>query len=601
MTQYFFLFFLFLSATMCIGRFFLLYFKKLGININFLSLHLVFGLFVFGSFSFIYNFFSGISDLIFTYLLVTIFFISIFFITIIEKNFKIIFKYLLVIFIFSLFFFFYANQLPPGYDAGLYHIPHQVLIQNEKIVIGLVNMHSRFGLSTFYNYIAAIFWKDNNFTIVSFLQSTYLIIFFIFLFELIEKKIKAFNVIVLSTLLTLPIWFRYNIPGFSLVDLPYGIFFYLSTILSLLIFLEKGHLKNSYVLYFVLSCSLAFMHKSNGAQLLPLFIVTLGFCIYSKQAYYKYLFKILIIPSIIVLLWIVRTTIISGCLVYPLEITCLDFFWASKNETIETFSAIKSWSFRGYSLLSFADYLNYILVILIIFIFLFILNIKKNYFFYFYNRRFFLLLFGLGLVLCYMQAKPLQGFSSLITDSKNTEASFILKKEILLIIFSNIFAIVFSIILNNFQNFFSINLKKNLISKIPFVFLLFYLITWIIVAPNPRFAFAGFALLAPLFIVFFFPNFTITSTKFLSNFTKIVLAIAVIKLTIFSAFMTNKLSFEVKNVPEPATIKRIGFGRAPVDTIKENRCWTIRNCYFSEKDILILESIFGYKIYVQNK
>ena len=110
--------------------------------------------------------------------------------------------FIFIIFISTLFFFFYSNQLPPGYDSGLYHIPHQVLIQNEKIVIGLVNMHSRFGLSTFYNYIAAIFWKDNNFTIVSFLQSAYLIIFFVFLWELIKKKIKIFNIFnIISTFL----------------------------------------------------------------------------------------------------------------------------------------------------------------------------------------------------------------------------------------------------------------------------------------------------------------------------------------------------------------------------------------------------------------
>jgi hypothetical protein len=64
--------------------------------------------------------------------------------------------------------------------------------------------------------------------------------------------------------------------------------------------------------------------------------------------------------------------------------------------------------------------------------------------------------------------------------------------------------------------------------------------------------------------------------------------------------MSTKFSFEIKKVPELQTIKRIGFGRAPIDITKENRCWTTRHCYFSEKDILVLESAYGYKIYVQN-
>ena len=600
MLQYFFIFFLFLSATMFIGRFLLLHFKRLNIDINFLSLHLIFGLFVLGSLSFIYNFFSGISDNLFIYLLSAILLISLFFILIIERNFKIIFKYLFIIFFFTLFFLFYSNQLPPGYDSGLYHIPHQVLIQNEKIVIGLVNMHSRFGLSTFYNYIAAIFWKDNNFTIVSFLQSSYLIIFFVFLYELIEKKLKIFNIVVLSTLLTMPIWFRYNIPGFSLVDLSYGILFYLSVILSLLIFIEKSHLKNTYILYFIFCCSLAFMHKSNGAQLFPLFIITLVFCIYSGKTSYGYIFKILIIPSIIVLLWIVRTTIISGCLIYPIEITCFNFSWVPKNEAEEIFFAVKSWSFRGYSLVNFTTYLKYALLIPIIIIFLNILKKNEINFKFLYNQQAFLLLYGLSLFFLYWHAEPLQGFSSLVTENKNIEARYILQREILLIIFSNIFAVLFSIFANNFQIFFSLSLKENIISKIPFIFLVLYLVTWIVVAPNPRFAFAGFALVSPLLIVFFFPNFLSTSSKILSNFIKIVLAIVVVKFTLFDAIISNKLKFEIKNVPESATIKRIGFGRAPVNIPNENRCWTIRNCYFSEKDILVLESVLGYKIYKKN-
>jgi len=599
MLQHFFLFFLFLSSTMFLGRFFLLYFRKFNININFLSLHLVFGLFLFGSFSFVYNFFSGISDILFSYLLFFILLISLFFILIIEKNFKIIFKYLVIIFIFSFFFLFYSNQLPPGYDSGLYHIPHQVFIQNEKIVFGLTNMHSRFGLSTFYNYIAAIFWKNNNFTIVSFLQSTYLIIFFIFLYELIEKKIKILNIIVLATLLTMPIWFRYNIPGFSLVDLPYGIFFYFSVILSLLIFIEKSDLKNTYILYFIFCCALAFLHKSNGAQLLPLFLVTLGFCIYSRHFSYGYILDLLLIPSILITLWITRTTIISGCLLYPIEVTCFDFPWVMKKEAEETYSAIKDWALRGYSLISFASYLKYFLLLLIIILLAFILKIKKIYFAFFYSRKFFIFLCSVGLLFLYWQAKPLQGFSSLLTDNKNIEASFIFQKEILLIIFSNIFTVFFCIITTEFQNNFSINLKKNFISKIPFLFLVLYLITWILTAPNPRFAFSAFALISPLFITFFFPNFTLASNKTLSNLTKIMLAIVIVKFTFFEAIVKNKLNFEIKKVPEPKTIKRIGFGRAPVDIANENRCWIVRHCYFYENDIQVLESAYSYKIYMQ--
>jgi hypothetical protein len=78
-----------------------------------------------------------------------------------------------------------------------------------------------------------------------------------------------------------------------------------------------------------------------------------------------------------------------------------------------------------------------------------------------------------------------------------------------------------------------------------------------------------------------------------------MLAIVIVKFTFFEAIVKNKLNFEIKKVPEPKTIKRVGFGRAPVDIANENRCWIVRHCYFYENDIQVLESAYSYKIYMQ--
>ena len=78
-----------------------------------------------------------------------------------------------------------------------------------------------------------------------------------------------------------------------------------------------------------------------------------------------------------------------------------------------------------------------------------------------------------------------------------------------------------------------------------------------------------------------------------------MLLIVIVKFTLFEAIMKNKLNFEIKNVPESKTIKRVGFGRAPLDIGNENRCWTVRHCYFYEKDIEVLESAYSYKIYMR--
>jgi len=45
-------------------------------------------------------------------------------------------------------------------DAGLYHLPYISNLNENKIILGLNNLHSRFGHISFYQYISAIF--SNN-------------------------------------------------------------------------------------------------------------------------------------------------------------------------------------------------------------------------------------------------------------------------------------------------------------------------------------------------------------------------------------------------------------------------------------------------------
>ena len=67
-----------------------------------------------------------------------------------------------------------------GHDAGLYHVPFQTWIKNHKITIGLSNLHTRYALTSAYDYLSSMFWINNFFTINAFLQSCFLIIFFSF-------------------------------------------------------------------------------------------------------------------------------------------------------------------------------------------------------------------------------------------------------------------------------------------------------------------------------------------------------------------------------------------------------------------------------------
>ena len=57
-----------------------------------------------------------------------------------------------------------------GNDAGLYHLPFQTWIKNYKITFGLSNLHSRYALTTGYDYLFSIFWFKNYFSVAPIVQ-----------------------------------------------------------------------------------------------------------------------------------------------------------------------------------------------------------------------------------------------------------------------------------------------------------------------------------------------------------------------------------------------------------------------------------------------
>ena len=68
-----------------------------------------------------------------------------------------------------------------GYDGGLYHLPHQAIIRENKIIFGLFNLHERFGIISIYGYISSILWLKNNLLLLSYLQGFFYLFLFIFI------------------------------------------------------------------------------------------------------------------------------------------------------------------------------------------------------------------------------------------------------------------------------------------------------------------------------------------------------------------------------------------------------------------------------------
>ena len=181
-----------------IGQLFTNYAKKisnLSPSLLTASESIFLGIFIFGSYIFIFNFFYKINsyEFLFTSLLLIILILFKF------KDYKFNKKQFKNILIFSLISFPITLSMAPGYDAGLYHVAHQQFIREEKIVFGLAQLHYGYGFSSFYEYLAAPLWFQNNLNNLPNIQLIFYIALFLFIYEiskLIRKKhVWTFSII----------------------------------------------------------------------------------------------------------------------------------------------------------------------------------------------------------------------------------------------------------------------------------------------------------------------------------------------------------------------------------------------------------------------
>jgi len=587
---YFFVFLIFIH-----GNFFnKIYCRFLGIQnfSNNLFVGIFFGLFSLSFISFLFNFFINLNNIFFKFFIILLIFISIINVNI--KIYKIFFRNTLLILLISPL----LNFMPEGYDAALYHFPHQTWIREEKIIFGLSNIHDRFGLISLYNYLGANLWFNNTFGALPYLQGTYYLLFFSFLFFIMNLKIKSSLWIVLSTILTLPIWFRYIEPSYGLVDAPYGFLFYIVTILGLILLIET---KNNQPLInlFLISTCFAFTLKPSGILVLPYTILILvillrrNFFLFDKIFLKIFLFCFFIISG-----WILKNIINTGCIVYPVQFLCFDLVWSDLNQVFKINQSIKDFSYQYYKYINFIYLKNFllsswhvllllILSIIIIFLFFFKFKITK-----FKNIRFIISIFLIFFTLYLYSVGSLKGFAYLSQLNAEYNTTTIFKEFFILFSIFICSILLTSIFLNKETSFFRIN---NFIFFIPLFYLFFCFIVWIINAPSPRFAYGYFASLAPTIILASVKNnflYDIKRENLIRNYIYFIMFILFFVEPIYKN--VNNLDLNIRVIPKIDTVKREGFG------VKvENFCWTEKNCYFYNYDLKFKYLLFNYKIFTK--
>ena len=247
-------------------------------------------------------------------------------------------------------------------DAGLYHLPFVNILNEEKIIFGLANLHFRFGHVSIIQYLSAInlnfFTNFIGISIPSAVIASVVILNFIAKFRIhIIKKNYNFHFYYLMGIL-IYIFIKMNRYSEYGNDAPahFLAFYFLSEFLLL----NKNNLKVNKIMDLSLIGVFIVLNKLTLFLILiiPLYLVlkTKFFEVFKNVKFYFIL--------IFGLMWILKNIIVSGCLLYPVNITCnKNLFWSDivtvEKISLENEAFSKNWpNFKDRNKVTKLEYIN---------------------------------------------------------------------------------------------------------------------------------------------------------------------------------------------------------------------------------------------------
>lgn len=235
----------------------------------------------------------------------------------------------------------YSNVNRP--DAGLYHLPYTSIVNENKIIFGLGNIHSRFGHVSILQYLSAL---NNNFLFLengiiiplASIVSFFYIYFFYDIWKVVTKK-ETSNLSNFFSLFVL-IYIAFKIARYSEFGndaIPNLSFFYL---ISLLLKTKIKEISFNKILFISV---FTFINKSTLGLIFiaPIIIFFLQNSFKLKKIFYS-LFSL---PALLLYLWLIKNIIISGCAIYPIKLTCIENLpWTNIQQTVNANIESDAWS-----------------------------------------------------------------------------------------------------------------------------------------------------------------------------------------------------------------------------------------------------------------
>jgi hypothetical protein len=260
------------------------------------------------NFFFPINKFIGTLILVFSILILTLEIYKI-------KQRKKLFKKFVILAITSFFLIAFSNVNRP--DAGLYHLPYISILNENKIIFGISNLHFRFGHISIIQYISSAF---NNYIIpiqslsipAALIFSSYIYFLFSSLKNILKKKDHK-NALIFFLLIVISVY-SYNRFSAYGNDTPAHIY-----LLLFFIYLVAKDKNEEYFPNIILISTFLLLIKP--------FMIILGFLIFylffkQKNKMNIFLNRKIIFSIFFLSLWLIKNLIVSGCLIYPISSLC---------------------------------------------------------------------------------------------------------------------------------------------------------------------------------------------------------------------------------------------------------------------------------------
>jgi hypothetical protein len=225
-------------------------------------------------------------------------------------------------------------------DAYLYHLPYSQILNNEKIILGLSNLHFRFAHVSIAQYLSSanFTYFVNSFSILSPIAIfwTLNILYYVYdVLKLIKKKEaissgKIFSIFVL-------IFISYKISRYS----EFGNDMMGHLTMFYIVSKYLYHNRNDQFNFFFI-CSLVAFVVANKIFFIPAILIPLFIIYKEKLNFFRAFFKL---PFVLVLLWILKNLLISGCVIYPISQTCItQLIWTNHTQIQQEKYSGEAWA-----------------------------------------------------------------------------------------------------------------------------------------------------------------------------------------------------------------------------------------------------------------